>query len=53
MSMFESAYRRENAKYEALVTRKNRPADFYNGIYTRWENPTGRVFLRLRRVKAR
>ena len=39
MSMFESAYRRENAKYEALVTRKNRPADFYNGIYTRWENP--------------
>lgn len=39
MSMFETAFARENARYEALVTRKNRPADFYNGIYTRWENP--------------
>ena len=39
MSMFETAFARENARYEALVTKKNRPADFYNGIYTRWENP--------------
>ncbi len=39
MSMFETAFARENARYEALVTRKNRPTDFYNGIYTRWENP--------------
>ena len=39
MSMFEEAFCRENARYEALVTRKNRPADFYNGVYTRWENP--------------
>ena len=39
MSMFETAYARESARYEALVTRKNRPSDFYNGIYTRWEHP--------------
>ena len=39
MSMFEEAFCRENARYEALVTRKNRPANFYNGVYTRWENP--------------
>lgn len=39
MSTFESAYARESARYEALVTRKNRPGDFYNGVYTRWENP--------------
>lgn len=39
MSMFETAFAWENAWYEALVTRKNRPSDFYNGIYTRWEHP--------------
>ena len=39
MSMFETAYARESARYEALVTRKNRPSDFYNGVYTRWEHP--------------
>lgn len=39
MSMFETAYARESARYEALVTRKNRPTDFYNGVVTRWENP--------------
>ena len=39
MSMFETAFARENARYEALVTKKNKPSDFYNGIYTRWENP--------------
>ena len=26
-------------KYEALIARKNKPADFYNGIYTKYENP--------------
>lgn len=39
MSMFETALARESARYEALVTRKNRPAGFYNGVYTRWEHP--------------
>ena len=39
MSTFETAYARESARYEALVTRKNRPTDFYNGVYTRWEHP--------------
>lgn len=39
MSTFESAYARESARYEALVTRKNKPSDFYNGVYTRWEHP--------------
>ena len=39
MSTFETAFARENARYEALITRKNIPAAFYNGIYTRWTNP--------------
>ncbi len=39
MSMFDIALARENARYEALVNRPNRPSDFYNGVYTRWENP--------------
>lgn len=26
-------------KYEALIARKNKPADFYNGIYTKYEYP--------------
>lgn len=39
MSTFESAYARESARYEALVTRKNKPSDFYNGVCTRWEHP--------------
>ena len=39
MSMFETAFHRECARYEDLVNRKNRPAEAYNGIYTRWENP--------------
>lgn len=25
--------------YEALITKENKPSDFYNGIYTRYENP--------------
>ena len=39
MSWFETAFARESAKYEALITRKNHPSDEYNGIYTRWEYP--------------
>lgn len=39
MSSFEAALARETARYEALITAKNRPAAFYNGVYTRWENP--------------
>ena len=39
MSMFETAFARETARYEALISRKNKPAGFYNGVYTRWENP--------------
>ena len=39
MSMFETAFARENARYEALITRKNKPSGYYNGIYTRWEYP--------------
>ena len=37
--MFKENYTRELAKYEALVTKPNRPIDEYNGIYTRYENP--------------
>lgn len=39
MSTFKAAYAWENARYEALIHRPNRPSHFYNGIYTRWENP--------------
>ena len=39
MSTFETAYARESARYEALVTRKNHESDFYNGVITRWEHP--------------
>lgn len=39
MSTFDTAFARESARYEALVTRKNRPGGFYNGVYTRWEYP--------------
>ena len=37
--MFKENYTRESAKYEALITKANRPIDEYNGIYTRYENP--------------
>lgn len=37
--MFKENYIRELAKYEALITKPNRPIDEYNGIYTRYENP--------------
>ena len=36
---FNENYQRESAKYEALITKPNRPIDEYNGIYTRYENP--------------
>lgn len=36
---FYQNFQRENAKYEALITKSNRPVDEYNGIYTRYENP--------------
>ncbi len=39
MFSFETALRRETARYEALIARPNRPSDFYNGIFTRWEHP--------------
>lgn len=39
MSTFKAAYAWENARYEALINKPNRPSYFYNGIYTRWENP--------------
>lgn len=37
--MFHAEYLRQKEKQEALLARKNHPTDFYNGIYTRWENP--------------
>ncbi|MDO4285019.1 MAG: glycosidase [Eubacteriales bacterium] len=37
---FEQSKAREQAKYDALITRKNRVDDsFYNGIYERYEYP--------------
>ena len=26
-------------RYQALVTKKNKKSDYYNGIFDRWENP--------------
>lgn len=40
MSVFEKNKAREQAKYEALITRPNHVDDnFYNGIYDRYVNP--------------
>ena len=39
MFSFETAFARENARYETIINRKNQPGDFYNGIYTRWVYP--------------
>lgn len=36
---FDERVKTETAKYEALIARKNRKTDFYNGIYDRYENP--------------
>ncbi len=32
-------YYEEQAKYENLISRKNRKSDFYNGVFDRYENP--------------
>ncbi len=37
--MFQEAYRREQARYEALLTRKNKKSEDYNGIFDRYEYP--------------
>lgn len=37
--MYHAEYLRQREKQEALLNRKNTPAEFYNGIYTRWKNP--------------
>lgn len=37
--MYHAEYLRQREKQEALLNRKNTPAEFYNGIYTRWTNP--------------
>lgn len=39
MLHFNEAFAREQAKYEALITKKNRQNAEYNGIFTRWEHP--------------
>lgn len=37
--MYHAEYLRQKEKQEALLSRKNTPAGFYNGVYTRWKNP--------------
>lgn len=37
--MYHSEYIRQLEKQRALICRKNKKTDFYNGIYDRWENP--------------
>ena len=37
--MYHAEYYRQRERQEALLSRKNTPADFYNGIYTRWTHP--------------
>lgn len=37
--MFHKQYYIEQEKYEALLKKKNKKSDFYNGIYERYENP--------------
>ena len=36
---FDLRVKQETEKYEALINRKNTPADDYNGIYQRYNNP--------------
>ena len=38
-SKLHPEYLRQKALQEALLARKNRKSDFYNGIYDRWEYP--------------
>lgn len=37
--MLHKNYYKELEKYNALIKKKNKVADFYNGIYERYENP--------------
>ncbi len=37
--MIHPQYKIETEKYEALIGRKNTKADFYNGIFDRWQYP--------------
>lgn len=37
--MLHKNYYKELEKYNALINKKNKVADFYNGIYERYENP--------------
>lgn len=37
--MFKENYEKQLARYEALINRKNKKTDFYNGIYDRYEYP--------------
>lgn len=37
--MLHKNYYKELEKYNALISKKNKVADFYNGIYERYENP--------------
>lgn len=39
MSIFETNFARENARYEALITRPNKVSGSYNGIYDRYVHP--------------
>ena len=39
MSIFTENYKKELAKYEALIAKKNEVTDVYNGIYDRYKNP--------------
>ena len=37
--MIHERYQAEKEKVERLIARKNQKADFYNGIYDRYEYP--------------
>lgn len=37
--MFKEQLEKQMARYEAVIQKKNKKTDFYNGIYDRWENP--------------
>ncbi|MBQ8687035.1 MAG: glycosidase, partial [Ruminococcus sp.] len=37
--MLHQEYLRRKALQEELLSRKNEPTAFYNGVYTRWKNP--------------
>lgn len=37
--MFKELYEKQLSHYEAIVQRKNKKTDFYNGVFDRYENP--------------